>query len=169
MKQLIIIILLAGGGYYLYNNGFLKIFKDMKISPKEFVADVKTAAAESVAAHNFKPMPQRAPERSSGSAISRDYFSALEKAAFASKDSQAVFSLVEIAFNAGLVQTDALISRYLITFTKAEEKNRVLDLASRYKDKDSLNMLNRFFRQGTFPRGDSLASRAEEPAVAVNQ
>ena len=151
MKQLLIVLLLAGGGYYIYLNGFFSVFKDIKLSPKDFVADVKAAAAESVAAPGSK-LPRRAPERVCGAATSRSSLSALEKVAFADKNSQAAaFALTEFAYNAGVDGADALITRYLTMFTKPEDKTRILNLVSKHKDRESLDLLNKFFMGGAFP------------------
>jgi hypothetical protein len=152
MKQLLIILLLAGGGYYVYHNGFIKVLSDMKLSPKEFVADMKDAASSLSEQTQAGKLPQRAPERACQASVSKANFGALESAVFASFDSKAAYALVEMAYSLGMEESEGIINKYLAAFPRASEKNRILTLITKYQDKDSLDMLNKFFIRGVFAR-----------------
>ena len=151
MKQLLIIMLLAGGGYYIYHNGFLKVLNDMKLSPKEFISDMK-GAASSLTASPEGNLPSRAAERACQASVAKANFNALENAVFAAYNSKAAYALAEMAYSLGMEESEGLINKYLATFSRAEEKNRILALITRYKDKESLDMLNKFFIRGVFAR-----------------
>jgi hypothetical protein len=163
MKQLIILILLVGGGYYLYNNGFLKVFSNAKLSPKEFLSDVKNAASNSItsAAGASRTLPEKAPERSLNLSINKAGLTALENAVFASYDSRAAYALAELVYGAGLSDGDRVINRYLSAFTLAEEKNRILTLLGRYRDRESFEMLLKYYNRGTFSRKTLLRKLAD--------
>ncbi|MDR1123217.1 MAG: hypothetical protein LBL61_01095 [Elusimicrobiota bacterium] len=151
MKQLLIILLLAGGGYYIYHNGFLKVLSDIKLSPKEFVSDIK-GAASSLTAQATDGLPARAAERTCPAPVSKENFTALESAAFTSRNSKAAYALAEMAYGLGMEESESVINKYLAAFTRASEKNRILTLITKYKDKESLDMLNKFFIRGVFAR-----------------
>ena len=158
MKQLIILIILVGGGYYLYTHGFLNVFNKLKLSPKEFVSDVKSAASSAVGA---RALPDKVEERACSAGIPRSYMGSLEQAVFSAYDSRAAYALVEMSYLSGLTDTERLITRYINTFTTAEEKNRILNMVSKYQDKETFNLLNRFFQRGTFNRRNLLRKMAE--------
>ncbi|MDR0735144.1 MAG: hypothetical protein LBG16_05640 [Elusimicrobiota bacterium] len=151
MKQLLIILLLAGGGYYIYHNGFLKVLSDMKLSPKEFVSDLKSSASV-LTAQEQAGLPRRAPERACQASVSKANFGALESAVFASYDSKAAYALAEMTYSLGMEESEGVINKYLAAFPRASEKNRILTLITMHKDKESLDMLNKFFIKGVFAR-----------------
>ena len=143
MKKLIIIALLIAGGYYLYNHNE-RILGDIR--PSEM------GSSSSAAARAGGRLPQKTPERSCRINMPRGNFNALENAAFGTYDQRAAFALVELTYTAGMDEAAQVITRYLSVFTIPEDRWPVLTLVSKFRDRESLDMLNRFLTNGTFPR-----------------
>jgi hypothetical protein len=159
MKQLILIIILAGGGYYFYTHGFLNVFNKLKLSPKEFVSDIKSATSIAAAA---KTLPVRAQERTCAAcSANRPSLYSLETAAFTAYDAKAVFALLELSYYSGLNDTERIMNKYLTNFSGSGDKGRVLTLMTKYQDKETLRYLVRFFNNGTFARRTLLRKIAE--------
>jgi hypothetical protein len=170
MKQLIVILLIAGGCYYLYYGGFFKIPGSSDLSPKEFVGNIKSAA-DIMAGVSVKNLPEKAPQRDCGGTISQSNFNALKDIVFTAYDSKAAYALADLAYSGGFSEAKDIINKYLSLFTMPEEKNRILSLVTRYKDKESLDMLVNFLNNGTFNRKALLGKIADfkspEAAAAI--
>jgi hypothetical protein len=151
MKQLIIILLLAGGCYYLYYSGFLKISDSTNLSPKEFINNIQSAA-DIMAEASVKNLPEKDPQRNCGASISQSNINALESVVFAAYDSKAAYALADLTYSCGLREGRGIIDKYLSLFNTAEEKSPILSIITKYKDKESLDILVRFSNRGTFSR-----------------
>ena len=155
MKQLFILImlvLLALGIYILHIAGFFTFLTSTAFKPRTFVADIKSAVAESKAPRPAGALPNRAPERSCKISMPVASFNALEKAAFADNNYKTALAFVELVYGSGFDGADKLITRYLAAFEKPQEREPVLALVSKHRDIESLNILEKFFIQGTFAR-----------------
>ena len=155
MKQfltLILFVLAALGIYILHIAGFFSFLTSTAFKPRTFVADIKSAVVESKSPRPAGALPNKAPDRSCRISMPAASFNALEKAAFADNNSKSAFAFVELVYSAGFDGADRLITRYLAAFTKQQERDPVLALVSKHRDMESMNLLEKFFIQGTFPR-----------------
>jgi len=158
MKKLAAILLLALCGYYIYQHGLTNI-----LSGTEEASPGRTKIAAG------KPLPPRAPQRACKPNISRGNFSALESAVFAMYDPKAAFALAELAYSTGLDEAQSVINKYLEAFPDPDDKARILTLITKYQDKESLNMLGKFFTRGTFPRKTLIRKIADFQAPEASE
>lgn len=158
MKKLIFLLLLIGGAVYAYNKGY---FGAIKLSPAEFAKQVTDAAKSAAGALEFEPLPLKAPERNWKPGLPSADFVALETVVMASRNAKAAYALAEFAYGTGLPEGGAYIRRYLAAFTRPSEKNRILTLVTKYKDKESLDLLESFLTRGTFARKTVLGHIAD--------
>lgn len=157
MKQLILVLLLLGGGYYLYNNGFLNVIKQAKIDPKSFIGEIKGAAG----AVSYKGLPEKNDSRGTGLKGADANIKLVENTIFATYDANTCYAYTEMAYMSGSNDSEKIITRYLANFTLPEEKNKILTLVTRYKDKQTLEILRQLFNRGTFSRKMLLNKIAE--------
>ncbi|MDR0952587.1 MAG: HEAT repeat domain-containing protein [Elusimicrobiota bacterium] len=149
MKQLIFILLLIGGVYYLYNSGFLKVIQNTQIDPKGFVSDIKDAVGSSLSSGR---LPDKDSSRGNGIKGDKAAFLKIENTVFAAKSAAAAFALVDIAYANGAADAHQLIDRYISAFNNAKDKNKIINMLGKYRDKQSFNILLKFFNDGALDR-----------------
>lgn len=149
MKSFIVLLLIIGGGYYWYTHGLSTVLSKANLSPKEFVRDGKSAKAE---LPSMAGLPEIAPERSSGLKMSAQNMNLVETTVFNTYDSNVCYAYTEMVYASGSANAPKVINKYLSTFTLPEEKNKILPLITRYKDKQSLRILEDFMKRGVFSR-----------------
>lgn len=150
MKQLIVLLLIVGGAYYFYNNGLSAVMQKANLNPRDFTQEGK--AAKTTAAPASAGLPEIAPERSSGLKMNANNMSLVETTVFNTYDSAVCFAYVEMIYASGSANAPKVINKYLATFDLPEDKNKILPLVTRYKDKQSLRILEDFMNKGVFSR-----------------
>ncbi|MDR1684138.1 MAG: HEAT repeat domain-containing protein [Elusimicrobiota bacterium] len=151
MKQLILILLLLGGGYYLYTNGFLNVLKQLT-GAQTSGEIVQGITGSQLLVPKAAPLPLRMPERAGREGLILGHLNRLEESVFISYDAAACFGLAELVYAAGLDDGPRLIDRYLRVFTMPQERNLILTLLGKYKDKETLDILIKFYNRNTFAR-----------------
>ncbi|MGN0022737.1 MAG: hypothetical protein ACI352_01715, partial [Elusimicrobiaceae bacterium] len=134
---------------YWYTHGLAKVIARTNVSPKEFVQNGKSAKAE---LPSMAGLPEIAPERSSGLKMSAQNMNLVETTVFNTYDSNVCYAYTEMIYASGSANAPKVINKYLATFTLPEEKNKILPLITKYKDKQSLRILEDFMKRGVFSR-----------------
>ncbi len=156
MKQLIFICLLIGGGYYLYNSGFVDVLKNTRLDPTGFVEDVKAATSSTVAAvvkkERFPKLPRRAESRAGGVQGARNSVKLIEDTILNTYDVNASYALVDVMYSSGAGNSKELVNKYLLNFSMPEDRDKLLELITAYKDQETLDILVEMINKGTFSR-----------------
>lgn len=156
MKQLIFIGILIAGGYYLYNSSFFDVLKNTRLDPTGFVEDVKAATSSTVAAvtkrDRFPKLPQRAESRSGGVRGARTSIKLIEDTILNTYDVNASYALLDVMYSSGADNSKALIKTYLLNFSMPEDRDKLLELITAYKDQETLDILVEMINKGTFAR-----------------
>ena len=171
MKQIIVLLLIIGGGYYLYNNGLSDVLRKANLDPKDFVEGVKEATGGTVGGiSKAAELPEIAPERASGLKMNAANMRLVETTVFNTYDTDVCFAYTEMIYASGSASAPKVINKYLATFTLPEDKNKILPLVTKYKDKQSLKILEDFLKRGVFSRSMLLKKISEyrnKEALAV--
>ncbi len=172
MKQIIVLLLIIGGGYYLYTHGLADVMKKANLDPKDFVEEVKEATGGTIAGvtKTSSELPEIAPERESGLKMNAANMRLVETTVFNTYDTDVCFAYTEMIYASGSASAPKVINKYLSTFTLPEDKNKILPLVTKYKDKQSLKILEDFLKRGVFSRSMLLKKISEyrnKEALAV--
>ena len=159
MKQIIVLLLVIGGGYYFYTHGLAEVLKKANLNPKDFVTEVKEATTGLALA--YSGLPEIAPERSGGLKMNPANMRLVETTVFNTYDTDVCFAYTEMIYSSGSVSAPKVIDKYLTTFTLPEDKNKILPLVTKYKDKQTLKILEDFLKRGVFSRSMLLRKIAE--------
>jgi len=148
MKQLIVVLLLLGGGYYLYTNGFLNVIKSqVGVNSEAFMGDKQKAVAPKTSG-----LPDIDPLRTDALKGKTEDMGRIEKVVFDAYDPDTCFSFVELAYENGADNVEILINKYINAFQTPEARGKILALLSKYKDRQTLEILKNFLLRGTFPK-----------------
>ena len=80
----------------------------------------------------------------------------LKENAFITYDPDICFALVDLVYSSGSPDALPYINEYLTMFSLPEDKARVLNLLSQYKDRQTLGMLLTFYKNGSLSRSNLL-------------
>ncbi len=150
MKQFIVLLLICVGGYYLYTHGLSAVMQKANLNPREITQDGKIP--QGPGASRVLGLPEIAPERSSGLKISTANLNLVETAVINTYDAAVCFAFVEMVYASGSAETPKVINKYLSIFDLPEDKNKLLPLLTKYKDRQTLKILEDLMNRGVFSR-----------------
>ena len=156
MKQFIILLLILGGGYYFYTHGLQQTFQKINLEPKTIVKEqVKESSSNNTvpsANAQQKGLPEIAPERLAGLKMSNSSMNKVEEVVFNTYDADTCFAYVEMVYSSGSSASPRVINKYLTTFDVPEDRNKIIPLITKYKDKQSLKILEDLMKHGAFSK-----------------
>lgn len=153
MKQFIVLLLVIAAGYYFYTHGLQQTFKKINLEPEAIVQEsVKENKNTAVAPKQETGLPEIAPERSSGLKMDNRNMNLLETTVFNTYDAKTCFAYVEMVYASGSSAASKVINKYLATFDLAEDRNKIIPLITKYKDKQSLKILEDLKKRGYFSK-----------------
>ncbi len=155
MKQFIILLLILGGGYYFYTHGLQQTFQKINLEPKTLIKEQKKEDNNPVSASpnsQKNGLPEIAPERLSGLKISSSNMNKVEEVVFNTYDADTCFAYVDMIYSSGSSASARVINKYLTTFDVPDDRNKIITLITKYKDKQSLKILEDLMKRGAFSR-----------------
>ncbi len=162
MKQIIVLLLVIGGGYYLYTHGLSEVMKKVNLNPKDLVEEVKEATGGTLGGIlKSNELPEIAPERTGGLKMNAANMGLVETTVFNTYDTDVCFAYTEMIYESGSASAPNVINKYLSMFTLPEDKNKILPLVTKYRDKQTLKILEDFLKRGVFPRNMLLKKISE--------
>ena len=153
MKQIIILLLILGGGYYFYIHGLQQAFSKVNFSSGATLGEKpKETNSQSPSMSKKGSLPEIAPERLYGLKVSNKTMGLVETTVFNTYDADVCYAFTEMIYASGSAATPRIVEKYLSTFTLPEDKNKLIALITRYKDKQSLRILEDLMNKGVFSR-----------------
>lgn len=150
MKQIIILLLVLGGGYYFYTHGLQQALSKVNMDPKSNLQE--TSKDGNSPSLKKGGLPEIAPERLSGLKVSNKTMGLVETTVFNTYDADVCYAFTEMIYASGSAATPRVVDKYLAAFTLPEDKNKLIALITRYKDRQSLKILEDLMNKGTFSR-----------------
>lgn len=161
MKQFLFLIIIVAVGYFVFQEGVGRVLSKANINTKGLISDITQTVDE-----NY--IPDVAAERSNFKVTNADSLAHVKNTIFMTYDPDTCFSLVDLVYSSGSSEALPLINEYLTMFSLAEDKAKILNLLSQYKDKQTLKMLLSLYKNGSLGRGNLLnvLSSYHTPEVA---
>ena len=149
MKQLLFLILIVGIGYFLFKGGIGRVLSKANINTKGLITDITQTVDE-----NF--IPDTAPERSNFKVTNSNSLARIRENVFITYDPDICFSMVDLVYSSGSTEALSYINEYLSMFSLPEDKAKVLNLLSQYKDRQTLSILITLYKNGSLGRSNLL-------------
>lgn len=161
MKQLLFLVILVVIGYFIFQGGLGRVLSKANINTKGLITDI-TQTVDT----NF--IPDIAAERSNFKTSNAGSFGHIKNTVFMTYDPDVCYALVDLTYSSGSQAAAALIDEYLTMFSLAEDKAKILNLLSQYKDRQTLRILLNLYKNGSLSRGNLLnvLSEYHTPEVA---
>lgn len=161
MKQVLFLIIIVVIGYFIFQGGAGRVLSKANINTKGLITDITQSVDE-----NY--VPDLAPERSHFKTTNSESLNLVKNTVFLTYDPETCFSLIDIVYSSGSDNALPLINEYLTMFNLTEDRAKVLNLLSQYKDKQTLKMLVSLYKNGSLGRVNLLnvMSSYHTPQVA---
>lgn len=159
MKQIIVIFIVFIGVYFMYNHGFIKTIARPKANLEAVQETPKVNTETEPLVH--KQLPIIAPERNQAMRGSSDALGKVEASCFSLFDPPTSYAFVEVAYFNGAPDISRIINRYLANYNMPEDREKILNLLSSVRDKQTFDILVDFFNRSIFPKKTLLHTIAD--------
>lgn len=142
MKQLLFVVILVVIGYFIFQGGLGRVLSKANINTKGLITDITQTIDD-----NY--IPDVAAERSNFKTSNGNSFANIKNTIFMTYDPDVCFSLVDLAYSSGSTEAGVLIDEYLAMFSLAEDKAKIINLLSQYRDRQTLRILLSLYKNGS--------------------